>query len=933
MAITKTLAFGQDFIAELVSYIEQKYAAADSKDLSRVAIVFGGKRPSLFVKRELSSRLRGSFYPPRFFSIDEFISYTGRKAESFTSGIDLDQCYLLYKLAKTHAPHILKGRETFSQFLPWTREILSFIDHLDLECVADERLRNIEANAEIGYAVPPDINLLLEHIVILRQVYHRHMRENKNFSRGFLYRFVSEVIAKVEFPEFDEIIFCNFFYLHQSEARLIKNLHDRGLGSLIFQGDESRWPTLKRTAAIFGETIREKPFIVTPQFNLKLYSAFDGHSQVATVREILKGIEHLDGTVIVLPDPDNIIPLLSEINPLVKEYNISMGYPLKRSSLYSLFDFIFKAQSSRDDGAYYTRDLLRVLRHPLIKNLNFDSTRTATPVRILMHKIEEMLSGMTPGALSGQLFVHPAEIAGLEDLYQQAEQTLNGMGILTSRAELTDSLNQIMEIVFTQWEGIKNLSTFAVSLERVMQLMLDRSFLRIYPLNLKIAEKILTLKEQLQTVAFRDEPFEQAEIFKIFTAQMEREIVAFTGSPLKGLQILGLFETRSLNFDNVIVLNANEGVLPRLNVYEPLIPREVMISLDLDRLENEEEIQRYQFMRLISAAKDVHLVYEENAKNEKSRFVEELVWEEQKKKGTLAAVPVAFPSFTVKVSARELRIQKTPEMISFLKKYRYSGSSINTYLRSPIEFYFSYVLGLREKEDLLDEPENRQVGTFIHGLLEEVFKKFVGSKPILDEKFKAYFHKVRDSRFADVFGKGRASDAFLLKKVIDMRLDRFYEHESQRAQQHIKEVLYIEKKFEDQLALSCGPINFAYRVDRVDRMADGTIMILDYKTGSNDPMPKKIQEIELLELSRTNILDKVVSFQIPLYFNYLDKTFKDQPISAAYYNLRTLEIDKFPDHKMNFERAQINAAFLRPLDFIMCEILDRQTPFFDAPQR
>lgn len=927
MGTTQTLAFGLDFIEELVSYMEKKYSF-ESKDLSRVAIVFGGKRPSLFVKRELNRRLKGSFYPPRFFSIDEFISYTARKAESFTSGVDLDQCYLLYKLAKTHAPQILKGRETFSQFLPWTREILSFIDHLDLECVADECLRNIEANAEIGYAVPPDINLLLEHIVILRQVYHRHMKESKNFSRGYLYRFASEAVANVEFPEFDEIIFCNFFYLHQSEGRLIKDLYDRGLGSLIFQGDETRWPTLQRTAAIFGETIRERPFIVTPQFNLKLYSAFDGHSQVATVREILKKIEHLDRTVIVLPDPDNIIPLLSEIEPLVKEYNISMGYPLKRSSLYSLIDFIFKAQSSRDEGAYYTRDLLRVLRHPLVKNLDFGAGSTA--VRILIHKIEDMLSGLTPGPLSGQLFVQPSELAGLDDIYLQAEQTLNGMGVTVAGAELRKSLSEILEIVFTQWEGIGNLSDFAASLERVMDLMLEKSFLRAYPLNLKIAEKILTLKEQLQTVTFRDEHFDQAEIFKIFTAQMEREIVAFVGSPLKGLQILGLFETRSLNFDNVIVLNANEGVLPRLNVYEPLIPREVMISLDLDRLENEEEIQRYQFMRLISAAKDVHLVYEENAKNEKSRFVEELVWEEQKKKGTLTAVPVAFPSFSVKVSAREQRIEKTPEMIRFLKSHRYSASSINTYLRSPVEFYFSYVLGLREKEDLLDEPENRQVGTFVHGLLEEVFKKFTGKKPVLDESFRAYFQKIRDSRFDEVFGKGRASDAFLLKKVIDMRLDRFFEAESARAKNEIAEVLYIEKKFEDQIALPCGTVNFAYRVDRVDRMSDGTIMVLDYKTGSNDPMPKKIAEIETMEFSRENIRDKVISFQVPLYFNYLDKAFKGQPVNAAYYNLRTLEIDKFFDNKMNFERERINAAFLRPLNFIMTEIFDPGTPFSDA---
>ena len=101
-------------------------------------------------------------------------------------------------------------------------------------------------------------------------------------------------------------------------------------------------------------------------------------------------------------------------------------------------------------------------------------------------------------------------------------------------------------------------------------------------------------------------------MFKIFDAKISGELVKFHGSPLKGLQILGLLETRSLNFENVIVLDVNEGVLPRLNIYAYLIPREVMISLGLDQMELEEEIQRYQFMRLLSSAKDVHLIYRES---------------------------------------------------------------------------------------------------------------------------------------------------------------------------------------------------------------------------------------------------------------------------------------------------------------------------------
>ncbi|MEK7098107.1 MAG: PD-(D/E)XK nuclease family protein, partial [Patescibacteria group bacterium] len=201
--------------------------------------------------------------------------------------------------------------------------------------------------------------------------------------------------------------------------------------------------------------------------------------------------------------------------------------------------------------------------------------------------------------------------------------------------------------------------------------------------------------------------------------------------------------------------------------------------------------------------------------------------------------------------------------------------------------------------------------------------------PVIDDKFKMYFHKVLAERFEAMFGKGRMSDAFLLRKVLDARLDRFLDEEAAGHERQVEQIMYLEKKFEDQLALSCGKINFVYRVDRVDQMTDGTIIILDYKTGSVDPMPKAIESIETMELSRESIRDKVISFQIPLYFFYLDKTFKGKQVNAAYYNFRTLEIHKFIDHKMTFDSARINAAFLRPLSFIMAEILDPCIPFRD----
>jgi ATP-dependent helicase/DNAse subunit B len=501
------------------------------------------------------------------------------------------------------------------------------------------------------------------------------------------------------------------------------------------------------------------------------------------------------------------------------------------------------------------------------------------------------------------------------------------MAVEISKEELVAALHDLHKVFFEIWEDVVDFGIFSDALGELLMVLAEKSFMESYPLNAKIAQRMFELVDEFKGASFAGERFPSEEIFRIFKSRIEQEMISFQGSPLKGLQILGLFETRSLSFENVIVLNVNEGVLPHLKIYEPLIPREVMVKLNLDRLELEEEIQRYQFMRLLSSAKNVHLIYREGADKEKSRFIEELIWEKEKKSKTLNPIPVVRPGYEVKVKPYSKEAVKTPAMIEFLKSMRYSASSVNTYLRNPYEFYQNYVLGLREKEDLLDEPENRQVGIFVHALLQETYQRFVGKAICIDESFRQYFMREFEERFTASFGRSMNSDAFLLKSVMESRLTRFLEVEHRRQIEGPSKLRYIEKRFEDVVELSFGSVKFVYQVDRVDEYHDGTIMIIDYKTGSIDPMPKSIDKIAALVLSRESIRNHVKSFQIPLYFKYLDKHFPGQPINAAFYNLRTMDFDRFITGKVKYERADINNAFIRSLDFIISEILDPRVPF------
>ncbi len=921
-----TYSFCESFIDNLIHYLEEEYLQK-GKDMSRLAIVFGGKRPALFVRRELARKIQKVFNPPRFFTINEFVGYVARQKQPFRQAEDLDDCFLLYTLAKETVPQILAGRETFAQFLPWAREILNFIDQLDLENIADDDLKNIQANAQIGYAVPDEINQMLQHVVALRHVYHKQMEKQKVYSRGFQYRRAAELIDGIGLDDFDEVLFCNFFYFNRSEKALVESLLKRNQAALLFQGDERKWPILKKIAKDFSCTLKEGEKPEKTSFDLNFYSGMDGHAQIGIVREILKNVKNLEKTVVVLPNPDHIVPLLSEVTSITDEFNISMGYPLKRSSLYTLCEFVFQAQRSQKKRLYYTKDYLKVLRHPFVKNLKLGEDPAVT--RIFIHKIEEILTGKEKTSISGSLFIHLEDIVSCDDVYLLTQQMLKRLGIMVHRDDLVKALKEIHSVLFEQWEEVVTFRDFAGRFQLFLDLLVEKSFLKRYPLNLNIAAKMYSVREELEKAAFCDELFGQEEIFRIFDDKISAEIIAFQGSPLKGLQILGLFETRSLNFENVIILDVNEGALPRLKIYEPLIPREVMISLNLDRLEMEEEIQRYQFMRLISSAKNVHLVYQEGKDKERSRFVEELVWEKQKEQKKTTSFSVRQARHAVNILPLKTVIPKTPQMVEHLRNMRFSASSVNMYLRSPVDFYYSYVLGLRETEDLLDEPEARQVGTFIHELLEEAFKPFLKKAPQISDAFRQRFIALFEQHFARTFGRSMKSDAFLLRSVLVDRLNRFLDNEQNSLDRRVKEIVCLEQAFEDELVLSCGTVKFKYIVDRIDRMHDGTVMVIDYKTGSVNLMPKGIEYIKAMDMSRQVISEQVGSFQMPLYFQFLLKEFKDQTVNSAMYNLRTLKINKFITPKMKCSYEEVNEIFLKPLDYIISEILDSETPFSD----
>jgi hypothetical protein len=916
-----TYNLSDDFIARLASYIHTNFKNSDN-DYSRVACVFGGRRPGLFLRRQLSRHIRGSFIPPAHFSIDDFIEYLIPASLRRRPLEELDASFIMYTLAGQHFPSLLKGNMSFAGFLAWAKELVSFIEQLDLEQIDNKSLLDIEKSAEIGYDIPESINRLLEHISQLRTRYHETVESRGMYSRGMRYRLAAQCVQKAGLDEFDAVIFCNFFYLHASELEILKAILDKKKGICVFQGSEQKWSVLERIGRQLGKSIlTEEP--KASDSNVYFYEGFDMHSQASLARHILDTkIGKKENALILVPRPQMLIPLLSEISSGLDDFNVSMGYPLQRSSLYSLFYSLRKVQESKKGNYYYSKDYLDVLKHPLVKNLKIDDDPRIT--RVMVHKIEELLGGSQESSIGGSLFVTLEDIESQGILYEGVVDTLGHMQIASSRKACQGVLGRLHDILFRSFTEVKDFASFSQRLKALLEVLTTRSMILNFPFNLKVIEKLHRICEEFTKAMFSREPFDPEEIWEIFENKLSGEMISFSGSPLRGTQILGLLETRSLSFENVIVVDANESILPKLKIYEPLIPREVMLHLGLNRLEKEEEIQRYQFMRLIRSSRNAHLIYATDDVNEKSRFIEELLWRKQVASQSLEKFVIPRACFPIKVSSAQTRVPKTPQMLAFLEDQVYSASRINTYLACPLQFYFQYVLGLKEKEDLLENPQSSCIGTFIHELLNEAFQKFKGKKPVIDAGFTKYFFAVMEDKFEREVARRMKSDSFLLKGIIKARLSRFLENE--RARDVVK-ILSLEEERSSEYTFNGKSIRFKYTADRIDELPDGSFRIIDYKTGVSDSVPKKLKVLEDMDMNRDSFKENIRSFQLPLYYYFFSKDFPGRDINAELYSIRTLERKSFICSEDYSRKANIMHICLEALGFLFEELFDPGKPF------
>ncbi|MDA8245112.1 MAG: PD-(D/E)XK nuclease family protein [Elusimicrobia bacterium] len=793
-----------------------------AKAPERCAVVFPGKRPAHFLRRYLAEKKGAALKGPLIASMDGFVELAAEELGiKGAAASPLDLAELLYAGMKGELCGVISRRPedlTLDAFLPWALKLIGDFEELKIELKTEKDLSAYDA------ILPEELRAssYLRKLESFSRLYgglYRELEKRGLLTRSMRYAAVSERIADFDAGKYEAVVFAGFFALTASEKKIVAHLAGRGARLLLEPG-----PGLAEQFGFPGGGLQALAAERTARpGKLRFYKAPDAHGEVFSLARALK--DPGPGDAIVLPEPRALFPLIENALPGVEDYNVSMGYPLSATPVYALLDSLGDLLDKRNEAGYFTPNYLKFVFHPYVKNVYFNGS--AEPGRVIFQTLEERFSGR-----AGK-YVALAELENDGELHAEAAAKLKDYGAEFRPADVKAHIETVHRALVRPFEQLKDIADFAGRLLDFISYISENSSAPLHPYWAPFVEKVLERIIELKNCRLSGERFDgPAGYFKFFKTFMQGAGYPFPGTPLKGLQVLGLLETRGLRFGRVYFLDANADVLPSALKEDTILPHSVREGLGLSTYKTRERLSRYYFYTLLSGAEEAHIFYKDSADKERSPFAERLAWELERGGGKPAEEEVHL---RVNFSQGEPSgAAKTPELIAALKGREFSPSAIDTYLACGLRFYYRYGLGLSEKDEVSDDIEQRDIGVIVHEVLEAFFKGRTGSPLHVAEKdygeIAAAARRVFDGRL-----KGHRSGAeYLIKRQVEKRLKDILDYH--RDNLAGIEILACETKLKASIKTKAGEVRLRGFADRVDRRGDVT-HIVDYKTGAGAAVP------------------------------------------------------------------------------------------------
>ncbi len=930
--------------------VAEVFHARLGNELYRHTFVFPNRRAGVFFRKYLAEIADKPLFSPSVITIQELFA----SLSSYQPADRIEMLVMLYD----HFGKISTSGESFDDFLYWGEMLLNDFDDVDKYMVdARQLFRNVHdfrlldddlshlTGEQIdairrfwGHFMPVEGNETKQRFQetwkVLHQLYssfREALHEKGRAYEGMMFREVAERAKAKEITEWgtESFIFVGLNALTPSETMLMDHLRNLRMADFYWDYDSPfvHDPLNRASFRVKENVVRfpsahtlRRTTTETAQTKIDLIGVSSGVGQAKQVTQILSELitaaEIADpgeaiNTAIVLPDENLLLPVLYSIPEEIGKINVTMGYGLSHASVSSLVDHIAQLQQNRrnrnGETAFYHRTVKAILSHPLVTMAAAKEAETLRNHIVTYNRIVVSPSEIPPHPLLQQIFTP-----------------------VTRWEEIAGYLKNILSYLYNCLAEEKQEDEGKQEHQRAIDL--EREFIVQY------YKTVTRLQDRLQEA----DKMTVQTLFRLLKKLAHSISVAFSGEPLSGLQVMGVLETRVLDFENLIILSMNEGVFPLRNPSTSFIPYTLRRGFGLPTYEHRDSTYAYHFYRMISRAKRVFLLYdtrtEEMQTGEVSRYFYQLKYLYHN------SFDISERVVTYDVAAPEMvpvSVTKTEEVLRRLDAFRagneksLSASLINNYVDCPLKFYFTAVEGLSQESEVQESVEADVFGSIFHRLMETIYNRY------------------RNLSITPDVLTGIARDEGYLTEILEIAFARYYFRDEgnprplqgqhyligEILRSYVKQTLEVDKQFTPFTYLGSEyrfnttyrvneslAVNFKGSIDRLDRVGE-TVRLIDYKTGSGETQFTDMQQ--LFDASGNKR-----PYQILQLFVYALFYLRENPgvrISPSVYYLRsvfahfdpTIRYDKHPIDDISVYISQFRESF----DSLLEEIFNPGIPF------
>ncbi len=914
------------FLHKFTDYLFEKH----KDNLDEICVVFPSRRAGLYLKKFLNDKIEKSIWLPQIFAIEDFIS----DLSEYTL---IDNITLIFELFTVHKEIEKDDSKKIEEFLSIADILIHDFNDIDLYLVDPKSVFSYLSETKAislwnldGQELTPFQKKYLKFYNSLFEYYslfNLKLRNKKVAYQGGMYRSVADNIDNYSTDlKWKKIFFVGFNALTAAEEKIIKSLQKLGVAEIFWDADSYYVDNELQEAGKFIRLYQQKWNNYDLKWKTDFFKTDDksidiigvpmklGQAKYAgnIVSEWMKLDAKLENTAVVLSDENLLFPLLNALSSDVNSFNLTMGLPFKNSLLFNLIDTLllmhenkFKLSvDSRKNNGFYFKDLINVIDNPFLKsNFNFD---------YLLKEIR----------ISNKIFYSSNDV--LRHNKSSDEILKYILADWTKEADCLLNLSMITDLLRQSIEGKENNKFENEIIYFFAKLLHDLSIL------------LENKTEELSVSGFR----------KLFKRFISSQSIPFYGEPLEGLQIMGVLETRVLDFENIVLLSVNEGVLPASKSYNSFIPIDIRKLFGMPDYSDKDAIFAYHFYHLLQRAKKINIIYntepDEFSDGDKSRFIYQILSELPKYNDN-----IKINEYIVNVTSDEkeyvlpIVIKKDEailEKLNLMAVSGFSASKLTDFINCPLQFYFKNIVGISEIEETEEIIEANTLGKVIHEVLAKMYQPYIDKIINVQdvEGMIPQINQLTDFYFNELYKDGEISYGI---NLLTVKMSKIYIRnllnndilylKQLSSENKFQTIRMLEKKMETIIDLDNADIPLIKLkgfVDRVDS-ENGKVRIVDYKTGKVEERNLKIIDFEQL-LSESKYSK---CFQLAVYaFLFANENPEyDQEIKTGILSLRNIS-KGFLNFNYNESDVLLRndlADFELILKDILMEIYDKSSSF------